>query len=110
MLVIFLFFFVPKMRYNVNKVCAGCTACKQAKSRLQPHDLYPPLPIFNGRWIDISMDFVLGLPKTTKAYHSIFIEVGPFYYLIPFHKMTMQNILLFYSLGKLYNCMTFLKA
>ena len=101
------------MRYNVNKVCASCTVDKQAKSRLQPHDLYPQLPIFNGRWIDISMDFVLGLPKTSKVNNNIFIVVGPFSKmgsLIPFHKMTMQNILLFYSLGKLYNCMTFLKA
>jgi len=55
-----------------------CTVGKQAKSRLQPHDLYPPLPIFNGCWIDISMNFVLGLPKTRKAYNSIFIVVGPF--------------------------------
>ena len=66
------------MRHDVNKVCACCIAFKQAKSRLQPHGLYSPLHVSNGPWIDISMDFVLGLPRTRKGCDSIFVVVDRF--------------------------------
>ncbi|XP_022973897.1 uncharacterized protein LOC111472489, partial [Cucurbita maxima] len=82
-------FFWPKMRHDVHKVCARCIACKQAKSRLQPHGLYSPLPVPNGPWIDISMDFVLGLPRNRKGYDSIFVVVDRFSkmaHFIPCHK------------------------
>ena len=82
-------FFWPKMRHDVHKVCARCTTCKQAKSRFQPHGLYSPLPVPNGPWIDISMDFVLGLPRTRKGYDSIFVVVDRFSkmaHFIPCHK------------------------
>ena len=75
---LFFFFFWPKMRHDVNKVCARCIAFNQAKSRLQPHGLYSPLPVPNCPWIDISMDFVLGLPRTRKGYDSIFVVVDRF--------------------------------
>ena len=77
------------MRHDVNKVCARCITCKQAKSRLQPHGLYSPLPVPNGPWIDISMDFVLGLLRTRKGYDSIFVVVDRFSkmsHFIPCHK------------------------
>ena len=70
--------FWPKMRHDVHKVCACCIACKQAKSRLQPHGLYSPLPVSNGPWIDMLMDLVLALPKTRKGYDSIFVVVDRF--------------------------------
>ena len=63
------------MRHDVNKVCARCIACIQAKSRLQQHCLYSTLPVPNGLWIDISMDFFLVLPRTRKGCDSIFVVV-----------------------------------
>jgi hypothetical protein len=30
-----------------------------------------PLPILAWKWDDISMDFIIGLPKTTKGFDSI---------------------------------------
>jgi hypothetical protein len=57
-------FFRPKMRRDVVHFVARCTTCQKAKSRLNPHGLYMPLPAPSVPWEDISMDFVLGLPRT----------------------------------------------
>ncbi|XP_072081053.1 uncharacterized protein [Arachis hypogaea] len=54
-------FYWPRMRRDVEKFCAKCVACKQAKSKSLPHGLYAPLPVPMHPWVDISMDFVLDL-------------------------------------------------
>ncbi|KAG8489261.1 hypothetical protein CXB51_017317 [Gossypium anomalum] len=71
-------FYWPRMRKDVEQVCERCIACKKAKSKVQPHGLYTPLPIPEAPWIDISMDFVLGLPRTKTGKDSIFIVVDRF--------------------------------
>ena len=38
-------FFWPKMRRNVERFVARFTICQIAKSRLNPHGLYMPLPV-----------------------------------------------------------------
>jgi hypothetical protein len=38
-------FFWPKMRRNVECYVSRCTICNKAKSRLNPHSLYMPLPV-----------------------------------------------------------------
>ncbi|XP_048624001.1 uncharacterized protein LOC125592687 [Brassica napus] len=66
-------FYWPSMKKEVERVCSRCVVCKQAKSKVQPTGLYTPLPIPTAPWIDISMDFVLGLPRTKKGRDSIFV-------------------------------------
>ncbi|KAF7839095.1 Transposon Ty3-G Gag-Pol polyprotein [Senna tora] len=63
-------FYLLNMRKDVEKICAKCIACKQAKSKSMPHGFYTPLPILTKHCTGISMDFVLevvrlhGVPKT----------------------------------------------
>jgi hypothetical protein len=82
-------FFWPKMRSDVMQFVACYTTCQKAKSRLNSHGLYMPLPASSVPWEDISMDFVLGLPMTTRGRDSIFVVVDRFSkmaHFIPCHK------------------------
>src|SRR4051812_39166239 len=81
--------FWRKMRRDVEHFVARCTTCQKAKSRLNPHGLYMPLLVPTVPWEDISMDFVLGLPRTKKGRDSIFFVVDRFSkmaHFIPCHK------------------------
>ena len=66
------------MKHDVIRLCANCVVCKHAKSRLQPNGLYMPLPVPSSPWIDISMDFVLGLPRSRRGLDSVFVVVDRF--------------------------------
>jgi len=70
----------PHMRIDVQKLCERCIVCKKAKSKVLPHGLYTPLPAPEFPWVDIfiSMDFVLGLPRTKNGKDSIFVVVDRF--------------------------------
>jgi hypothetical protein len=71
-------FFWPKMRRDVERFVGRCTTCQKAKLRLNPHGLYMPLPVPSISWADISMDFILGLPRTKRGRNSIFVVVDHF--------------------------------
>ena len=82
-------FYWLSMRNDVERVCSRCVVCTQAKAKARPQDLYTPLPIPNAPWVDISIDFVLRLPRTRKGKDSIFVVVDRFSkmpHFIPCHK------------------------
>ena len=64
------------MKREVAQYVSECDICKRVKaSHLRPAGLLHPLTIPSGKWEDISMDFIVGLPKTAKGYESIWVVV-----------------------------------
>ncbi|XP_074555934.1 uncharacterized protein LOC141811777 [Curcuma longa] len=85
-------FFWPHMKRDVVKFCEKCITCRQAKSRSLPHGLYTPLPIPSEPWVDISMDFVVGLPRSKRGMDSIFVVFSPFEVVYGFNPLTPLDL------------------
>jgi len=62
--------FWPHMRKEVERHCHRCISCLKAKSKTMPHALYTSLPFASAPWEDISMDFILGLPRSQRGFDS----------------------------------------
>jgi hypothetical protein len=71
-------YYWPGMRTKVLKFVNRCRIYQHAKGKRQNIGLYQPLPIPERPWDAISMDFVLGLPRTQSGFDSIFMVVDRF--------------------------------
>ena len=71
-------FFWPGLKKQVAQVVARCRACAIGKMQKQNTGHYTPLPVPDCPWQDLSMDFVLGLPKTQRRHDLIFVVVDRF--------------------------------
>ena len=68
-----------RMKREIAQYVSECDICKRVKaSHLRPAGLLQPLTIPSGKWEDISMDFIVGLPNTSKRYDSIWVIVDRF--------------------------------
>jgi len=70
-------FFWPKIGGDVHKVISKCSICQRAKSQFH-QGLYAPLPIPNDPWEDVSMDFIVALPRTQRGKDAIMVVVDRF--------------------------------
>ena len=69
-------FWWTRMKREVAKYVSECDTCKRVKaSHLKSAGPLQPLSIPSWKWEDISMDFIVGLPKTSKGYDSIWVIV-----------------------------------
>ena len=71
-------FFWPKLEKTVARFVKRCVVCMRAKTHGNNVDLYTPLPIPKAPWEDVSLDFVLGLPKTQRNKDSIMVVIDKF--------------------------------
>jgi len=62
----------------VQQFVARCKVCQLAKGHSQNMELYTLLSVPGRPWDSVSLDFVLGLPKTQRGYDSVMVVVDRF--------------------------------
>ncbi|RDX86350.1 hypothetical protein CR513_32323, partial [Mucuna pruriens] len=86
--------FWPHMKQDVHNTGDKCLTTKRTcyqytKAKVQPHGYYTPLFVLFMPWIDLSMDFILGFPRSKIEDYFIFVVVDRFCriaHFIPYHK------------------------
>ena len=69
-------FFWPKLKADVEQYVRNCQQCQVNKAeRLRRGGLLLPLEIPEKKWQSISMDFVVGLPRTRRGDNAIWVVV-----------------------------------
>jgi hypothetical protein len=64
------------MKIEIACYVAKCDTCRRVKAiHMKIARLLQSLPIPIWKWEDISMDFIVGLPRTTKGYDSIWVII-----------------------------------
>ena len=65
------------MKRDIAKFVEQCSTCQQVKAGHQRlAGMLKPLLIPKGKWDEIAMDFILGLPKTPSKEDSIWVVVN----------------------------------
>jgi hypothetical protein len=69
-------FYWPGLKKDIAEYLAKCIECQQVKEEHRhPAGLLQPLPIPEWKWETISMDFITGLPTSTKQNDTIMVVV-----------------------------------
>ena len=64
------------MKQEIANYVSECDICRRVKaSHFKPAGMLQPLDIPSWKWENISMDFIVGLPPTSKGYDSIWVIV-----------------------------------
>nr|GFA60184.1 transposon Ty3-I Gag-Pol polyprotein [Tanacetum cinerariifolium] len=61
-------FYSPQLKRDVGAFMKRCVVCQEGKDKAQNTSFYIPLPVPESPWVDISIDCVLGHPRTQQGY------------------------------------------
>jgi hypothetical protein len=65
-----------KMKIEIARYVARCDTCRRVKAiHMKTAGPLQSLPIPTWKWEDISMDFIMGLPRTAKGFDSIWVII-----------------------------------
>jgi hypothetical protein len=68
-----------KMKIEIARYVARCDTCRRVKAiHMKTAGPLQSLPIPTWKWEDISMDFIVGLPRTAKGFDSIWVIIDRF--------------------------------
>jgi hypothetical protein len=72
-------FWWTRMKREIVKYVSKCDNCQRVKAdNLRPTRNLQPLSIPEWKWENICMDFIVGLPHTSRGYNSIWVIVDRF--------------------------------
>jgi hypothetical protein len=64
------------MKIEIARYVVRCDTCRRVKAiHMKTAGPLQSLPIPTWKWEDISMDFIVGLPRTTKGFDSIWVII-----------------------------------
>jgi hypothetical protein len=69
-------FWWTRMKREIARYVSECDTCRRIKANhLRPAGNLQPLSIPEWKWENIYMDFIMGLPRTSRGYNSILVIV-----------------------------------
>jgi hypothetical protein len=72
-------FWWTRMKHRTTRYVAECDTCRRVKAdHMRPVELLQPLNIPSCKWEDINMDFIVGLPLSSRKFDSIWVIVDRF--------------------------------
>jgi hypothetical protein len=79
-------YFWPGMKKEIVEYIAKCMECQRVMAEHRhPTGLLQPLPIPEWKWDVVTMDFITGLPRTSKQHDSIMVVVDKLTKVAPFY-------------------------
>ena len=71
-------YYWPQLCHDVRCMVGRCSTCTIGKLTKQNMGQYLPLPVPSEPWQEVSLDFVLGLPRTRRQFDAILVVVDRF--------------------------------
>ncbi|CAI7805412.1 unnamed protein product [Closterium sp. NIES-54] len=73
------YYYWPRMAADVQQFVTSCDTCQRMKSSKQKKTgLLQPLPVPEQPWQVVSLDFITGLPSTSRGHDSILVVIDNF--------------------------------